>query len=55
MYQDYKNYITADELKIKLDNKEPLILFDIRDLLNMSKNIFQVLLLLYAMKNQTRR
>ncbi|MGN6613824.1 MAG: MBL fold metallo-hydrolase [Candidatus Nitrosocosmicus sp.] len=31
MYQDYKNYVTADELKIKLDNKEPLMLFDIRN------------------------
>ncbi|MGN6615510.1 MAG: rhodanese-like domain-containing protein, partial [Candidatus Nitrosocosmicus sp.] len=31
MYQDYKNYITANELKIKLDNKEPLMLFDIRN------------------------
>ncbi|HEY0580505.1 MAG TPA: rhodanese-like domain-containing protein, partial [Candidatus Nitrosocosmicus sp.] len=31
MRQDYKNYVTADELKIRLDNKERLMLFDIRD------------------------
>ena len=31
IYQNNRFYVTSDELKLKLDSQEPLMLFDIRD------------------------
>ena len=31
MYENNNYYVTSDELKLKLDSKDPLMLFDIRD------------------------
>ena len=31
MYENNRFYVTSDELKLKLDSQEPLMLFDIRD------------------------
>jgi len=53
MYENNNYSVTSDELKLKLDSKDPFMLI-LEILNNLSKIIFLVHLMLCAMRNQKR-